>query len=128
MRKWHRNGQPASALECASQPASSKNRMLFMARSAALTPAYRLDVFGRMLAAIFGGFVLASTTAWLISGLIYAGGLQPRGIAVVSGTYLSWLIWAGGAMWAFYASSQFRVWAGILLPALTAALLAYLMI
>jgi hypothetical protein len=35
---------------------------------------------------------------------------------VSSGTLVSWLVWTGGAMWAFYASTQVRAWAFTLIP------------
>lgn len=83
------------------------------ARSA--TPAYRLEVLSRSLAAIAGGFVLASGVA-IIAAALLAQGVQSRGAAISSGTLVSWMIWTGGAMWAFYARSHWAAWAWLVLP------------
>lgn len=78
---------------------------------------YRLDVAGRALAAVLGGFVLASAAASALAAALVAGGLQPRGMAVGSGTLVSWIVWTGAAMWAFHAPSQGRAWGWLLGPA-----------
>jgi hypothetical protein len=80
-----------------------------------LTPGYRLEVASRSLAAIVGGFVLASGVAMIVSALL-AQGVQARGPAISSGTLISWLFWTGGAMWAFYARSQLAAWAWLVIP------------
>jgi hypothetical protein len=80
-----------------------------------MTVHYRLDVLSRSLAAIVGGFVLASGVAVILSVLLAQGG-QARGAAVTSGTLISWLVWTGGAMWAFYAPRHLAAWAWLLIP------------
>lgn len=84
-------------------------------KSRDVTPAYRLEVLSRSLAAIVGGFILASGVAMIISALL-AQGVQARGPAVSSGTLVSWLFWTGGAMWAFYARRQWIAWAWLVVP------------
>jgi hypothetical protein len=87
---------------------------------------YRLDVAGRALAAIAGGFLLASALAWLFAAAMMAAGAQPRPHAVHTGTLTSWLVWTGGAMWAFYARGQAGAWGWLVIPAAAAAGLAFL--
>jgi hypothetical protein len=84
-------------------------------KSRDLTPGYRWQVLSRCLAAILGGFVLASGVAMILSALL-AQGLQTRGAAIGSGTSLSWLFWTGGAMWAFFARSQWSAWIWLIVP------------
>lgn len=64
---------------------------------------YRLNVATRALAAILGGFGLASCFAWAVSAAVLHWGMEPRGPAIGTGTLLSWIVWTCGAMWAFYA-------------------------
>jgi hypothetical protein len=80
-----------------------------------LTHAYRLEVLSRSLAAVIGGFILASGVAMILAALL-AQGVQARGPAITSGTLVSWLFWAGGALWAFYAPSQWTAWGWLILP------------
>jgi hypothetical protein len=86
-------------------------------RRATVTPAYRLEVASRSLAAVIGGFALASASAWMIAAGLLQSGLQPRGVAIGSGTLVSWIFWTCGAMWAFYAPTQLRAWSWLLIPA-----------
>jgi hypothetical protein len=80
-----------------------------------MTLTYRLEVLSRSLAAVVGGFILASGVAIVISALL-AQGVQSRGPAVASGTLISWLVWTGGAMWAFYAPRHLAAWAWLVIP------------
>jgi hypothetical protein len=84
-------------------------------KSRSLALSYRLEVTSRSLAAMLGGFVLASGVAMMISAVL-AQGVQARGAAVSSGTLVSWLFWTAGGMWAFYARSQWAAWAWLILP------------
>lgn len=84
-------------------------------RCGGIRPKYRLDVAGRSLAAVVGGFVLAGGFAVLLAALL-AWGAQARGAAVITGTYLSWIVWTAAAMWAFYARSHVTVWLTLLVP------------
>jgi hypothetical protein len=94
-------------------------------RTRTMTFHYRLDVLSRSLAAVVGGFVLASGVAVIISALL-AHGVQARGPAVTSGTLISWMVWTGGAMWAFYARSQWSAWALLLIPGAVLWVLGYI--
>jgi hypothetical protein len=96
-----------TSLEAATPRRSGKSR--------SMTPAYRLEVASRALAAIIGGFILASGIALFLSAVL-AQGVQTRGPAVSSGTLVSWLFWTGGAMWAFYARSRWAAWAWLVIP------------
>lgn len=74
----------------------------------------RLDILSRTIAAIFGGYALASlcTTACAI--------LLPgaRAEAVLTGMLLSFAVYVCAFLWAFAAPSASRAWFGLLLPAL----------
>jgi hypothetical protein len=95
------------SLEAAAPRRSGKTRDL--------TLSYRLEVASRSLAAVVGGFILASGIAMTLSALL-AQGMQARGPAVSSGTLVSWVFWTGGAMWAFYARSQWAAWGWLVVP------------
>jgi hypothetical protein len=89
--------------------------------------AYRLEVASRSLAGVVGGFLLASAFGWLTAALLHGIGAQQLAFAVHSGTLLSWLVWCGAAMWAFYAPRPWGAWAWILVPALAMGGLAAVM-
>lgn len=95
-------------------------------RSSGGGAAYRLDVAGRTLAAVVGGFVLASAASLLVAALLIGTDVHTRGRAVHAGMELSWLVWTGGAMWAFHARSQVLAWAWIVGPAAAALAVALL--
>ncbi len=83
---------------------------------------YRAAVALRALAAVLGGYWLASaSTAALALALAQA---LPRIEAVLWATLLSWLVYALSAGWAFWARSTWRAWAGIALPATALSLAA----
>ncbi len=76
---------------------------------------YRAAIASRTLAAVLGGYLLAAaSTAALAVALAQA---LPRVEAVVWATLLSWLVYALGAGWAFWARSAWSAWAGVALPA-----------
>lgn len=76
----------------------------------------RIDVLMRVLAAVFGGYVLVSMLTALLS--LYLPMTDSE--AVLTATMLSFLAYALAVMWAFAARSAMRAW--IVLLALTAAL------
>lgn len=77
---------------------------------------YRLDVVGRAVAAIAGGFVAASAVGTAVAAVLFQTGVLARGPAVSAGTNLTFLVWAGAAMWAFSARRHSMVWFGLLIP------------
>lgn len=76
----------------------------------------------RVLAAVFGGYLLAS--AWSVfSGAVFPGGAE----AVLAGVQLSFVVYVAAAIWAFSPVPPRRVWAGLLLPAALLVVLAALL-
>ncbi|CAH0148481.1 DUF3649 domain-containing protein [Stenotrophomonas lactitubi] len=77
----------------------------------------RWGVLSRSLAAIFGGYALASMTT-VFCALALPGA---RGQAVLTGMLLAILVAACAALWAFATRSALRAWVGILAPTLLMA-------
>ncbi|MGV6393549.1 DUF3649 domain-containing protein [Pseudomonas caspiana] len=83
------------------------------AKSAQVSLAYRLAVTSRILAALFGGYLLAALTSVCLTQWLP----MSRADAVVTGMLLSFLAYLGAVIWCFACRSAWRAWAGILLPA-----------
>ncbi|MCC4603204.1 DUF3649 domain-containing protein [Xanthomonas campestris pv. badrii] len=82
-----------------------------------------LGVLSRTLAAIFGGYALASATN-LVLALVLP---MPRSEAVLTSMLLGIVVCACAPLWAFATASLWRAWAGIVVPAaLLFALAAWL--
>lgn len=71
-------------------------------------------VLSRVIAAIFGGYLLANSVAILLPYLL--PGSKANG--VMTGILVSFLIYACAAMWVFSAKSAWQAWAGILFSCL----------
>lgn len=78
-----------------------------------------LGVLSRSLAAIFGGYALASASAVALALLPIAPSQ-----AVLTGMMVGVLVCACAALWAFASASAWRAWAGLLLPTLLLFVLA----
>jgi hypothetical protein len=78
-----------------------------------MTPAatwrYRGDVASRAVAAIFGGYLVASTGTALLARLLP----MARADAVVLATMLALVIYPCAVMWVFATSSVRRAWLGV---------------
>lgn len=72
--------------------------------------AYRWAVASRVLAAIFGGYLLTSLITALL-GFLLPG---PRAEAVLTATMLGFAFYAGIVVWVFSASTATRAWRGLL--------------
>ena len=83
----------------------------------------RWGVLSRSLAAIFGGYALASVTS--VFCVVALPGA--RGQTVLTGMMLGILMAACAALWAFATRSALRAWVGILLPTLLMAAIARLL-
>ncbi|MBK0026690.1 DUF3649 domain-containing protein [Stenotrophomonas sp. S48] len=83
----------------------------------------RWGVLSRSLAAIFGGYALASVTS-VFCVVVLPGA---RGQTVLTGMMLGILMAACAALWAFATRSALRAWVGILLPILLMAAIARLL-
>lgn len=82
---------------------------------------YRLAVASRALAAIGGGYVLATACAGALALALPPLGMA-RPDAVLTATMLAFVAHAVAAMWAFGCASAWRAWAGIAAPTLLAGL------
>ena len=90
-------------------------------RIGSLTARPWLGVLSRSLAAIFGGYALASaTTAFLALALPGA-----RSEAVLTGMLVGIAICACAALWAFATRTALRAWLGIAVPAIVMALVSW---
>ena len=74
---------------------------------------YRLGVASRAVAAIAGGYLLAA----LAAAVLALGLPTSRAEAAVTGTLVSFLVYAVAVMWVFAARSAARAWLGLALPA-----------
>ncbi|MEB1609430.1 putative membrane protein YfcA [Xanthomonas campestris] len=82
-----------------------------------------LGVLARTLAAMFGGYALASATNLLLALVLP----MPRSEAVLTSMLVGIVVCACAPLWAFATASVWRAWAGIAVPAsLMFALAAWL--
>ena len=80
-----------------------------------------LGVLSRSLAAIFGGYALASASAVVLAWLPMAPSQ-----AVLTGMMVGVLVCACAALWAFAAASAWRAWTGLMVPTLLLFAIAWL--
>ncbi|MCD7099630.1 DUF3649 domain-containing protein [Stenotrophomonas sp. MMGLT7] len=102
--------------------------MTDIAPNAATQPRWRsrlsrpwLGVLSRVLAAIFGGYALASSASVLMALALP----MPRSQAVLTGMLAGIALAACAALWAFASERAWKAWAGIAGPALAMALAAH---
>jgi hypothetical protein len=74
----------------------------------------------RIVAAVFGGYVLAALTSVAAVALPIA---RPQ--AVLTGMLLSFVVYAGAVVWVFAVRSARRAWAGLLVAAVPLGLAAW---
>ncbi|NIE76430.1 DUF3649 domain-containing protein [Pantoea sp. Tr-811] len=90
-----------------------------MKRTAAGLPiSYRLGVLSRSLAALLGGYLLASMASICITLLAPL----PQVDATMTGMMLSFVFYLLAFLWCFACRSAWRAWLGVLLPSLLLAL------
>jgi len=98
-----------------------------MKRTAAGPPlSYRLAVTSRSLAALLGGYLLASMVSICVALLAP----MPQVDATLTGLLLSFVFYLLAFIWCFACRSAWRAWLGVLLPSLVLAMvngLAYWM-
>ncbi|AIS14872.1 hypothetical protein JM49_25335 [Pseudomonas chlororaphis subsp. aurantiaca] len=75
---------------------------------------YRLAVTSRVLAAVFGGYLLAALSSVCMTLLLPVS----RADAVVSGMMTSFLFYLVAVLWCFACRTAWQAWLGLLLPAL----------
>ena len=83
-----------------------------MLMSGAKTAKRSAPFFQRLVAAVLGGYLLAS--AWIV----FCGALsQPAAEAVLAGMQISFAIHVAAIIWSFSPVSIARVWLGLVVPA-----------
>lgn len=90
-----------------------------------LSAQYRWSVLSRTLAAIGGGYVLASLLSVALSLLLSLGGMN-KAEAVLAMTMISFLIYAAIIMAVFHASTATRAWIGLAIACVPPALFSVL--
>lgn len=85
-----------------------------MTPSATRPQSLRPAILSRTLAAVFGGYGLASASAVFLS-FLFPG---PVADAVLAASLPSFAVYTGAVIWAFAARSAGRAWLGLLLPTL----------
>ena len=89
---------------------------------AALTPAYRLSVASRVVAAILGGYVLTALATMALAVFLP----MSKAEASLTATLLSFLIYGCAVIWVFATRTAWRAWTGIVVPAVVLAVLIWL--
>lgn len=82
-----------------------------------------LGVLSRSLAAIFGGYGLATSTSVLMAVALP----MARSQAVLTGMLTAIVVYACAALWAFAVRSALKAWIGIAAPAIVMALATWLL-
>lgn len=82
-----------------------------------------LGVLSRSLAAIFGGYALATSTGALLAVALP----MARSQAVLTGMLTAIVVCACAALWAFAVRSAWKAWCGIAAPTLLMALATWLL-
>ncbi|MGC7840043.1 DUF3649 domain-containing protein [Pseudomonas wayambapalatensis] len=83
-------------------------------KAAGLPLSYRLAVTSRSLAALLGGYLLASAASVCVSLLMPGAQVD----AALTGMMLSFVFYLLAFIWCFACRSAWRAWLGVLLPSL----------
>ena len=89
------------------------------ARLRTLPVSYRLAVASRVLAAVFGGYLVAALTSVSLSLWLPVA----RAEAVAIGMMSSFLVYLLAVIWCFACGSARRAWVGLMVPGLMLAAL-----
>ncbi|MCO1623024.1 MAG: DUF3649 domain-containing protein [Pseudomonas alloputida] len=89
-------------------------------KTAGLPLSYRLVVASRSLAALLGGYLLASLASVCIALLAPL----PKVDATLIGLLLSFVFYLLAFIWCFACRSAFRAWLGVLTPSLLLGLIS----
>ncbi|MFS2197019.1 DUF3649 domain-containing protein [Pseudomonas sp. Pseusp3] len=90
------------------------------AKPRTLPVSYRLAVASRVLAAVFGGYLVAALVSVSLS--LWLPGARAE--AVVIGMMTSFLVYLLAVIWCFACASAWRAWFGLMVPGLMLAALA----
>ncbi|KAA5844463.1 DUF3649 domain-containing protein [Pseudomonas chlororaphis] len=89
---------------------------------AAIPFSYRLAVISRVLAAVFGGYLLAALSSICLTLLLPVS----RADAVFGGMMASFLFYLVAVLWCFACRTAWQAWFGLMLPALVLAAISAL--
>jgi predicted membrane channel-forming protein YqfA (hemolysin III family) len=104
-----------------SKPKPAAKNAVRKSKGSQITLAYRLAVASRILAATFGGYLVAALTSVCITQWLP----MSRADAVVTGTLLSFLAYLVAVLWCFACRTAWHAWIGLAIPgAILAALFA----
>lgn len=78
-------------------------------------------ILSRIVAAIVGGFLLASLLSILLSYGVYSFSPTSKVDGVNTGALSSFLFYAMAIVWVFAAKTAWQAWLGLLIPALISA-------
>ena len=85
---------------------------------------YGARLFSLAMAAILGGYVLATAAAIFLGAVLPF----PRAESVMAGTLFSFSVYTGAVIWVFAVRDVRRAWFGLLLPAAVLALAGMLIV
>lgn len=88
-------------------------------KTASITLSYRLAVASRSLAALLGGYVLASTASFCIALLLPVSSVD----ATLIGLMLSFVFYVLAFIGCFACRDAWRAWLGVLAPSVVIGLL-----
>ena len=91
-------------------------------KAGSIPVAYRLAVASRVLAAVFGGYLLAALVCVCMALLLPMAPAE----AVVSGMLSSFVVYLLAVLWCFACRTPRLAWLGLMLPASVLATLAAL--
>jgi hypothetical protein len=85
--------------------------------------ASRLSVLSRTVAAVFGGYVVATVASGALAGVLPL----PRAEATLTMLMASFAVYTVAIVWVFAARSATTAWLGLLIPGLVCALILALL-
>ena len=91
-----------------------------MKSKTSLTALYRLAVTSRVLAAVVGGYLMASLAAICLALWMPTS----RADAVITGMMSSFVFYLRALLWCFACRTAWRAWFGVMLPSAAFAALA----
>ncbi|MEO8491532.1 DUF3649 domain-containing protein [Pseudomonas sp.] len=91
-----------------------------MKSTTSLPAAYRLAVTSRVLAAVVGGYLMASLAAVCLALWMPTS----RADAVITGMMSSFVFYLLAVIWCFACRTAWRAWCGVMLPSALFAVLA----
>ncbi|MEW5056868.1 MAG: DUF3649 domain-containing protein [Cycloclasticus sp.] len=86
-----------------------------------------MTIFSRVMAATFGGYLLANVAAITLSYLLPHLFSSSRADGVMLASFVCFFIYAAAVIWVFTARTVGRAWLGLLLPSLVCGALMWLL-